>query len=104
MSIGYALVVAAPGDGWGHMGNGGWSGWMWLWGTAMVLFWVAVIGAAAWLAFRAATPHRTRTTSSETPGLEHAREILAERYARGEISSEEYDERLAKLRGGNVRA
>jgi len=104
MSIGYALVVADPGDGWGHMGNGGWSGWMWLWGTAMVLFWIAVIAGAAWLAVRAATSHRTRTPSPETPELERAREILAERYARGEISTEEYDERLAKLRGRNVRA
>ncbi|MEU5992420.1 SHOCT domain-containing protein [Spirillospora sp. NPDC047418] len=104
MNIGYALVAAAPGGGWGHMGNGGWSGWMWLWGTAMVLFWVIVIGAAAWLVVRAATPHRAPTPSSATAGLEHAREILAERYARGEIGTEEYEERLAKLRSPNIRA
>jgi putative membrane protein len=103
MNIGYALVAAAPGDGWGHMGNGGWSGWMWVWGTAMVLFWIIVIGAAAWRAVRAATPRRTRTPSSGTAGLEHARAILAERYARGDISTEEYEERLAKLSGPNVR-
>ncbi|MEU8344859.1 SHOCT domain-containing protein [Spirillospora sp. NPDC048832] len=103
MNIGYALVAAAPGDGWGHMGNGGWSGWMWLWGTAMVLFWVIVIGAAAWLVARAAMPRRTRTPGSSAVRLEHAREILAERYARGEISTEEYDERLAKLRERDVR-
>jgi putative membrane protein len=104
MNIGYALVAAGPGDGWGHMGNGGWSGWMWLWGTAMVLFWVIVIGAAAWLVARAVAPHRAHTPGSGTAGLEHAREILAERYARGEIGTEEYEERLAKLRGPNVRA
>ncbi|NKZ04291.1 SHOCT domain-containing protein [Actinomadura latina] len=86
------------------MGNGGWSGWMWLWGTAMVLFWVAVIGAAAWLVARAAAPRRTGAPGPGKPGLEHAREILAERFARGEISTEEYDERLAKLDGRNVRA
>ncbi|GAA1830896.1 SHOCT domain-containing protein [Actinomadura chokoriensis] len=103
MNIGYALVAAAPGDGWGHMGNGGWSGWMWLWGTAMVLFWVIVIGATAWLVARAAAPHRTPTPSPRTARLEHAREILAERYARGEIDTDEYEERLAKLRGPNVR-
>ncbi|QKW37033.1 SHOCT domain-containing protein [Actinomadura sp. NAK00032] len=104
MNIGYAFVIGAPGGGWGHMGNGGWSGWMWLWGTVMVLFWVAVIGAAAWLAARAATSSRARTPGSGRPGLERAREILAERYARGEISTEEYDERLANLDGRNVHA
>ncbi|MEU8344813.1 SHOCT domain-containing protein [Spirillospora sp. NPDC048832] len=31
-------------------------------------------------------------------GLDHARPPLAERYARGEIGAEEYDERLAELR------
>ncbi|MER7542930.1 SHOCT domain-containing protein [Actinomadura sp.] len=103
MDIGYALVAAAPGDGWGHMGNGGWSGWMWLWGAAMVLFWVIVIGAAAWLVARAATPHRTRPPAPGAARPDRAREILAERYARGEISTEEYDERLAKLREHDVR-
>ena len=104
MNIGYALAAHVPGDGWGHMGNGGWSGWMWLWGTAMVLFWVVVIAAVAWRVARAAAPRRTGTPDLERPELEHAREILAERYARGEISTEEYDERLAKLDGRNIRA
>ncbi|MFA1547932.1 SHOCT domain-containing protein [Actinomadura chokoriensis] len=104
MNIGYALLIAVPGGGWGHMGDGGWSGWMWLWGSVMVLFWVALIGAVAWLVARAAAPRNTPPPDTRTDGLDHAREILAERYARGEISVEEYDERLAKLRERNVRA
>ncbi|WP_222869915.1 SHOCT domain-containing protein [Actinomadura decatromicini] len=94
MNIGYALAIAGQGDRWGHMGNDGWSGWMWLWGTLMMLFWIAVIGAAVWLVVRAATQRRAEPPT----GRERARELLAERYARGEISTEEYDERLAKLR------
>ncbi|WP_205718152.1 SHOCT domain-containing protein [Actinomadura soli] len=95
MNTGYALVVAAPGDGWGHMGDGGW---MWVWGAAMVLLWVAVVGAAAWLIIRAAASRRVDSPGPRVTGMERARAILAERYARGEIGTEEYDERLAKLR------
>ncbi|MEU8801051.1 SHOCT domain-containing protein [Spirillospora sp. NPDC048819] len=98
MNIGYVLVAADPGDGWGHMGDGGWSGWMWLWAAAMVLTWVLVIGAAAWLVAGATGRlSRDKTRPADT-GLDHARATLAERYARGEIDTEEYDERLAKLR------
>ncbi|MCP9948999.1 SHOCT domain-containing protein [Actinomadura madurae] len=97
MNIGYVFVAADPGDGWGHMGGDGWSGWMWLWGTLMMLLWIAVIGAAAWLIVRVAASHRASPPRPHETGLERARGILAERYARGEISTEEYDERLAKL-------
>jgi hypothetical protein len=33
----------------GHM-NGGW---MWLWGSVMAVFWIAVIGLVVWLVVRA---------------------------------------------------
>ncbi|MFI0411722.1 SHOCT domain-containing protein [Actinomadura sp. 3N508] len=98
MNIGYALAIADPGDGWRHMGNGGGSGWMWLWGTLMLLSCIVVIGVVAWLAVRAAAAGRVGTPSPPATGRGRAREILAERYARGEIGTEEYDERLAKLR------
>ncbi|MER6808825.1 SHOCT domain-containing protein [Spirillospora sp. NPDC000708] len=97
MNIGYVLAAAASGDGWGHMGNGGWSGWMWIWGSMMIIFWVVLIGAVAWMIVRAATSRRDTPAISEQTEHRHAREILADRYARGEITSEEYDERLAKL-------
>lgn len=103
MDIANVLVLAHPGSGWGHMGDDGWSGWMWLWGTLMMLLWIAVIGVAVWLVVRFAGPHRDGPPREDTrprdvTGTESARRILAERYARGEISGEEYDERLAKLR------
>jgi uncharacterized membrane protein len=56
------------------------------------LLWLAVLAAGIWLAVRALRP---RTPS----GLERAQDILAERYARGEHTSEEYRERLEQLRG-----
>jgi putative membrane protein len=77
-----------------HMWGDG--GWMWLWGTIMMLFFVAAVGLIIWLV--------TRATHSQQSGRLHdesgarARGILAERYARGEISTEEYQERLASLR------
>ena len=33
------------------------------------------------------------------PGTSHAEQILAERYSRGEIGAEEYEDRLGRLRG-----
>jgi putative membrane protein len=49
-----------------------------------------VIAAVVWLVVR-------RTRGGERTGLETAREILAERFARGEIGADEYRERLGQL-------
>jgi len=86
------LTVLAPpagnGDGWwGHMDGWG-GGWMWLWGTLMMLSWVVIIAAAVWAVSRSRDGDRTS----------RAREILEERYARGELTTEEYRERLEHLR------
>lgn len=61
------------------------------WGPVMLLLWAAVIGAVVWFVIRRARP-------TERSGVERASDILAERYARGEISGEEYRERLEQLR------
>jgi putative membrane protein len=81
--------VTADNDRWGHMDGWG-GGWMWLWGTLMMLSWVAIIAAAIWFL------SRSRDTAGSRPS--RAREILEERYARGELSTEEYRERLDHLR------
>jgi putative membrane protein len=60
-----------------------------IWWFPVGLLWLAVLGAAIWLVVRTIRP-RERSAS----------DILAERYARGEVSSEEYRERLNELRGG----
>jgi putative membrane protein len=57
----------------------------------MMVAWVALIAAAVWLI-------ASRTGPRATPPTDRPRGILAERYARGEISTEEYRERLDALR------
>ena len=42
--------------------------------------------------------HPPQGTRSYGTGTEHARQILAERYARGKIETTEYEERLRALR------
>lgn len=61
----------------------------------MMLFWFAVIVLAVWLVIRLTG---ARGLFEPKPhGTERARDILAERYARGEIDTEEYEQRLSKL-------
>jgi putative membrane protein len=76
---GLPLAASGAGDDWGHP-------WWPLW----LLFWAALIGTAVWLISR----RRGR------PGapFQTARELLAERYARGELSGQEYRERLDELK------
>jgi putative membrane protein len=75
------LDMMLAGSNWDHGG---------FWWFPFTLLWVAVLGGVIWLAVRA-----MRTQRSDT---QRATDILAERYARGEVSSEEYRERLEELR------
>jgi putative membrane protein len=72
------LLTSDTGRDWGHP-------WWPLW----LLFWVALIGTVVWLI-------STRRNRRGGP-LDRARELLAERFARGELSGEEYRERLDEL-------
>jgi putative membrane protein len=75
--------------GYGHMdGNG--NGWMWLWGGLMMILLVAAVGLVAWVIV-----HNTKRGGPHPH--DRAREILAERFARGEITPEEYRERAEHL-------
>lgn len=78
----------ADNGGWGHMEGWG-GGWMWLWGSLMMLSWVVVIAAAVWFLGR---------SRDDRPRPSRAREILDERYASGDLTTEEYRERLEQLR------
>ncbi len=85
------LVLVAQTDRWDHM-NGWGGGWMWLGGPAMmVLFAVLVV----WL-IRASTGS-TGAAGIPRDATDRAREILAERFAKGELSTEEYRERVNEL-------
>ena len=60
-------------------------GWMWFGGILMIIFWVAVILLVVWL---------VRRMSGQGMGMSHtsnALDIAKERYAKGEISHEEFE-------------
>jgi putative membrane protein len=62
-----------------------WSTWNWLFMvSSMALFWALFIGAVVW-AIRASSSGTT--PPADRPG---ARQVLDERFARGEISEDEY--------------
>jgi putative membrane protein len=82
-----STVVAQHGN---HDDMMGGSGWWWLWGTLMLIVVLAAIALVAWLI--------VRSVQSRADGARSARDILNERYARGEIDTDEYEERLSKLR------
>ena len=69
------------------------SGWGWVGGLVFGLFWIAVIVVAV-LLLRQEMPHLERRFGS-SPALR----LLEERYARGEISRDEFLERRAVLLG-----
>jgi putative membrane protein len=62
-------------------GGGMWFGW---------IFWLVIIGAIIWLIF--SQSGRYRNQSSVNPHLESPLDILKKRYAKGEISKEQFEE------------
>jgi putative membrane protein len=81
-------IATVLGDWNDNMMGGNGSGW-WI-GLMMVLS-IAALAVIVWLIARSS--HPSGAGPSRT-----ARDILHERYARGEIDSKEYDERLGNLR------
>ena len=80
------------GPGWGYMGPGMMGGFGWAWmPLMMVVFWGLIIfGIVA--AVRYARTDGHRTSSSES-----ALDVLKVRYARGEITKKEYEEKKREL-------
>ena len=60
-------------------------------GLMMVLFWGVLIVGAVWLA-RGLFPNGQQPPASATRSDASAEDILKQRYARGEISKEQYDQ------------
>jgi putative membrane protein len=81
----YFALVASSSDG--H------HGWFWLW-PLVPLFWLLVFFALARLFFWRGRRGPWMGQSAPAPD---PRAILAERYARGEITHDEYRERLGNL-------
>ena len=82
---GVVAQVLAETAGWGHM-----AGWGWGWMVFMWLFWASVIGLVVWAVSR---------SSDRSPRRPTADEVLEERFARGELTPEEFEERRKALRG-----
>jgi putative membrane protein len=66
-------------------------GWVFLWGMVWLIFWIALIVGIVWVVRSRPTP----SNRTPTPALR----LLEERYARGEISRDEFLERRAVLSG-----
>ena len=77
-------------DGWG------WGGWV-LMTMVMVLFWAAVITAIV-LAVRYLGGGGSHRNQASAGSARAAEDMLAERYARGEIDDDEFRKRLTLLR------
>ena len=84
------------------MGGPGGMGWAWIW----PLIFLVGLAAVAWGLTRAfwspgaqSTPTPPPPTAAQPPQRDRAQGILRERYARGEISEEEFHERMRALGG-----
>jgi putative membrane protein len=69
--------------------HGGWGGPWWL---LFPILWIALLATVIWLVVRRREP------PSGTP-VDRAVDILAARYARGEIDTDEYRRRLDEIKG-----
>ena len=78
----FTTLIATHADGWGN-GPGPWA----LIPLTFLLLWIAVIAFAVWR-FRRGAPWSRHSGQS----------VLAERYARGDITAEEYRERRDVLK------
>jgi len=90
----FGLILGGYTGGWGMMGPymmGGF-GWMWL----MPVFSIVLLGLIIWAivaSVRSLGESRGKDSLKTSPALE----VLKERYARGEISKEEYEEKKKDL-------
>jgi putative membrane protein len=74
-----------------HMMNGGGGG-RWIWGLLIMVVMVGIVALVVWLIVRSWHGNAGGRSSSS------AKEILSERFARGEIDADEYHDSRSKLR------
>ena len=79
-----------------RFGYGGW--WTWLGGLAIIAFIALVIYALVVVISRAGRTHAHSSYEEQWNDFGSAMGILAERYARGEINDEEYQQKKKALR------
>ena len=90
----YAISLLTDADRGDHMAWGAGS-WMWIWGPLMMIGFVLLV---VFLVRGMAASSAAQAPSSPDP-MDQARALLAERYARGELSSDEFDERRSRIDG-----
>ena len=77
--------------------NMGWWGWAGM-GVGMVLFWALLIAGTVALVAYVTRDRQDRQILPETISTTSPEQVLAARFARGEINEPEYRDRLAVLR------
>ena len=85
------------------VGYGYGMGWMWLWGLLALVGLVLLVLVIVRVATSGIKRNNARGATPGAPGAgtkSAPRQILDERYARGELTTEEYRERLAVLKEG----
>lgn len=78
-------------------------GWMWLWGSLALVGLVLLVLVIVWATTGGIKRNNARTAAPTSPaaGVKSTpRKILDERYARGELTTKEYRERLTVLNEG----
>lgn len=79
--------------------GGGWGAFGWLWMIIPLLFWGGLLTLIVWAVMRI-FPGGSAGSTPREGSARSAEDTLRERFARGEIDAEEYEERLRVLRGG----
>ena len=82
-----------------HMGSGMIGGWGmgWFGGIFMIIFWVLIIVGVVFLIKWLVQSPREHSSSGRTDTSSRALDILKERYARGEINKQEFEEKKKDL-------
>ena len=90
----FGLIWGGQYGGWGMMGPGmmGSLGWMWL----MPVFWILLLGLIIW-AVVALVRGLSESRDSDSSKADSPLEILKSRYAKGDITKEEYEEKKKDL-------
>ena len=96
-----ASLIYLEGPPWDHRGwdGPGSGGSWWPWILFPILFWGGILSFIAWIVTRI----YPRSSDRNEPPRDSAEEILRERFARGEITADEYERSLDILRGGTAR-
>ena len=88
-TIGYGLGLRGPNFGFGMMNGFGFGGIIPV--ILTILFWVAIIALGVWLISGLVSRTNSQPPTNLLPA-ESALDILKKRYARGEITKEQFDE------------